>query len=102
MGLEQYFEFVVGDDTLAHRKPPPLPLQVCLDVLGTSADSTLMIGDSAVDVDTARAVGMTVGLVTHGYARQPVETLGADFLISNLATLPNELGLPMPNERMAR
>ncbi len=61
-----------------------------------------MIGDSAVDVETAKAVGMMVGVVTHGYARQPVETLGADFLISNLATLPGELGLEEHRERVAR
>ena len=92
LNLDQYFEFVIGGDTLAHRKPHPLPLQSCLDMLGTNVDSTVMIGDSAVDVETARAVGMTIGLVTHGYARQPVETLGADFLISDLATLPNDVG----------
>ena len=102
MNLTPYFEFVIGGDTLTHRKPHPLPLQSCLNMLGTNVDSTLMIGDSAVDIETARAVGMTVGLVTHGYARQPVETLGADFLISNLATLPDELGLQMQNERIAR
>lgn len=49
-----------------------------------------------------QAVGMTIGLVTHGYARQPVETLGADFLISNLATLPNELGFQAQDARVAR
>ena len=102
MNLAQYFECVVGGDSLEHRKPHPLPLQACLNALGTSVDSTLMIGDSAVDAETARAIGMTIGLVTHGYAPEPVETLGADFLISNLATLPNELGLRERNERIAR
>ncbi len=91
LNLDQYFEFVIGGDTLAHRKPHPLPLQSCLDLLGTNVDSTLMIGDSAIDVETARAVGMMVGLVTHGYAHHPVETLGADFLIPDLATLPKDV-----------
>jgi phosphoglycolate phosphatase len=102
MNLAQYFEIVVGGDTFEHRKPHPLPLRSCLDVLGRDVDSTLMIGDSAVDVETAQAVGMMIGVVTHGYARQPVETLGADFLISNLATLPGELGLETQRERVAR
>lgn len=102
MNLTRYFELVIGGDTLAQRKPHPLPLQSCLTALGTNVDSTLMIGDSAVDVETAQAVGMTIGLVTHGYARQPVETLGADFLISNLATLPNELGFQAQDARVAR
>jgi phosphoglycolate phosphatase len=102
MNLAQYFEIVVGGDTFEYRKPHPSPLQSCLDALGSNIDSTLMIGDSAVDVETARVFGLTIGLVTHGYARQPVETLGADFLIPDLATLPNELGSPRQNERIAK
>jgi phosphoglycolate phosphatase len=102
MNLAQYFEIVVGGDTLEHRKPHPSPLQSCLDVLGSNVDSALMIGDSAVDVETAQALGMMVGVVTHGYARQPVETLGANFLISNLATLPGELGFEAQREWIAR
>jgi len=102
MNLAQYFEIVVGGDTFEHRKPHPSPLQSCLDVLGSNVDSALMIGDSAVDVETAQALGMMVGVVTHGYARQPVETLGANFLISNLATLPGELGFEAQREWIAR
>lgn len=102
MNLSQYFEIVVGGDTFEHRKPHPLPLQSCLDVLDSNVDSALMIGDSAVDVETAQALGMMVGVVTHGYARQPVETLGADFLISDLATLPGELGFEAQRGRIAR
>ena len=102
MNLAQYFEIVVGGDTFEHRKPHPSTLQSCLDVLGSNVDSALMIGDSAVDVETAQALGMMVGVVTHGYARQPVETLGANFLISNLATLPGELGFEAQREWIAR
>jgi phosphoglycolate phosphatase len=102
MNLAQYFEIVVGGDTFEHRKPHPSPLQSCLDVLGSDVDSALMIGDSAVDVETAQALGMMVGVVTHGYARQPVETLGADFLISDLATLRGELGFEAQRDRVAR
>jgi len=102
MKLAQYFAIVVGGDTFEQRKPHPLPLQSCLDVLDSSVDSALMIGDSAVDVETAQALGMMVGVVTHGYARQPVETLGADFLIADLATLPGELGFEAQRDRIAR
>jgi phosphoglycolate phosphatase len=103
MELDRYFSCVIGGDSLPHRKPHPLPLQTCLNELGTMAESTLLIGDSAVDVETARAIGMTIGLVTHGYARQPVATLGADFLIADLATLPGELDpLQSQHERLAR
>jgi phosphoglycolate phosphatase len=88
LGLGEFFEIVIGGDTLEHRKPHPLPLQYCLDALDANASASLLVGDSPVDVATARAVELTVGIVDHGYARQPVETLGADFLINDLAGLP--------------
>jgi phosphoglycolate phosphatase len=78
---------VVGGDTTSRKKPDPLPLQDCLQALGVSPGDSLVIGDSAVDVATARAVNTQVGIVTHGYAREPVRALGADFLIEDLSTL---------------
>jgi phosphoglycolate phosphatase len=88
LGLDEFFETIVGGDTLEHRKPHALPMQTCLDTLGANASTSLLVGDSPVDVAAARAIDMTVGIVMHGYARQPVETLGADFLITELALLP--------------
>lgn len=83
-----YFDVVVGGDTTAKKKPDPLPLRACLQALGVSAVDAIMIGDSAVDVATARALNMQVGIVSHGYAREPVVDLGADFIIGDLRTLP--------------
>jgi phosphoglycolate phosphatase len=82
-----FFDAVVGGDTTSRKKPDPLPLQDCLQALGVSPVDSLVIGDSAVDVATARAVNIQVGIVTHGYAREPVRALGADFLIEDLSTL---------------
>lgn len=93
LDLYKYFKVVVGGDTLEHRKPHPLPLQTCLNELGSSIDGAVMIGDSAVDVATARAVGMNIAIVDHGYSRQPVDTLGADFLITDLAALPDMVAI---------
>ncbi len=83
--LAHYFDIVVGGDTLASRKPDPLPLRHCLESLGVKTSECLMIGDSAVDVATAKAINMRIGVVTHGYAREPAESLGADFLIEDLS-----------------
>jgi phosphoglycolate phosphatase len=85
--IAEFFDVVVGGDTTSRKKPDPLPLRDCLQALGVSPGDSLLIGDSAVDVATARAVNMQVGVVTHGYAREPVRTLGADFLIEDLSTL---------------
>ena len=95
LGLTSFFGVVVGGDTFARRKPAPELLQHCLDVLGVQAERCVMIGDSAVDVALARAVGTRAGVVAHGYARQPVETLGADFVIDRLVDLLLEIEPPI-------
>ena len=57
-----------------------------------AARDSILIGDSEVDVETARALGMPVGVVTHGYSRKPVASLGASFLIDDLSLLPILVG----------
>ena len=47
-----------------------------------------MIGDSVHDVHAAHAAGVTIGVVPWGYRSAPVEELGADFVLHNLAGLP--------------
>ncbi len=86
-GIEGHFGAIVGGDSTSRRKPDPLPLSTCLHTIGVSASRAVMIGDSAVDSATARALAMPVGLVTHGYARTDVTTIDADFLVDDLSTL---------------
>jgi len=101
LAIADYFEAVVGGDSTVQRKPHPAPLRACLEQIGASPQISMMIGDSAVDVETARALLMPVGIVSFGYARQPVSQLGADFLIHDLATVPDLIrdrhctGLPL-------
>jgi phosphoglycolate phosphatase len=88
-GLSGYFNSVVGGDTTSTLKPDPQPLLTCLHELATEPASSLMIGDSAIDVGAARAAGVYVGVVPWGYRSSPVEDLGADFIIHDLANLPD-------------
>jgi len=97
--LSAYFSSVIGGDTTSARKPDPLPLLTCLRELATAPEAGLMIGDSAVDVNTARAAGVTVGVVPWGYRPVPVEDLGADFILRDLAGLP-ELIRRVKNESL--
>ena len=47
----------------------------------------VMIGDSAVDVATARAAQIPIILLSYGYTPQPVHTLGADAVIDSFGEL---------------
>jgi phosphoglycolate phosphatase len=53
------------------------------------ATCALYVGDSATDVDTARAAGIPVALVRGGYSEVPAESLSADWVVDRLSELPS-------------
>jgi phosphoglycolate phosphatase len=66
-GLAPYFEIVYGGDSLARKKPDPMPLlQVCSD-FGLAPHEVVAIGDSSNDAEAARAAGCYVLTVPYGY-----------------------------------
>ncbi len=84
-GLAPWFEVVYGGDSLARKKPDPLPmLQVASDFDLTPAQ-LLAIGDSSNDAQAARAAGCKVLVVPYGYNHGlPVQTIEADGIVRNL------------------
>ena len=86
--LAKYFSSMVGGDTTSTRKPDPQPVLACLRGLVSEPESSLMIGDSVHDVHAAHAAGVTVAVVPWGYRSAPVEELGADFVLRDIAALP--------------
>lgn len=67
--LGEYFECIVGGDTLPERKPSAVPLLHVVDHFGLQPSQCLMVGDSATDLQTAVAANMPMALVTYGYLR---------------------------------
>lgn len=88
MGVAQYFDAMVGGDTLAERKPHPLPLLHLVEHYGLQVDDCLMVGDSSADFEAAQAANMDVVLVAYGYARSfDVHTAGARAVIDDIREL---------------
>src|SRR5262249_54542999 len=58
LGVAARFRAVVGGDSLPRRKPDPLGLRHLAGLTATPASRMLLVGDSAVDVATARAGGV--------------------------------------------
>ena len=82
------FDRVLCGDTLATRKPDPAGVQACLREFGVPAARALFVGDSSIDVATARAAGVTVWLLPYGYNMgQPIESARADRVIPDLSAL---------------
>lgn len=88
MGLEHWFDLSVGGDTLPLKKPDPAPLLHAMTSLGGTRGTTVMVGDSAPDVNAALAAGIPCVAVRYGYNYgQPVDSLGAHAVVDSLAQL---------------
>ena len=84
LGIARYFTHVVGGDTPHGRKPEPAGLAHIVAAAGATAGETLMVGDSAIDLRTARAAGTRVCLVSYGFGFQTAsEILDGAELIAN-------------------
>lgn len=66
-GLADAFELVVAGDTLPVKKPHPDVVEHVLEMLNGQRERCLLVGDSVTDVRCARAAGIAVWLVRHGY-----------------------------------
>jgi phosphoglycolate phosphatase len=88
LGIADCFDVVIGGDTLPRNKPDPLPLRTALEGLDVAPERSLMVGDSAIDVQTAHAAGVSVAFVTFGYGPGPSHPHKADYLIDDFADLP--------------
>lgn len=79
LGLTGMFPVLVGGDSLAQRKPHPLPVLHALEALGTVAATATMVGDSENDVRSGRAAGTRTIAVLYGYGSEAVlRAAGAD------------------------
>jgi phosphoglycolate phosphatase len=75
LGLGAAFEVVIGGDSLAVIKPDPAPLLAAISALGATPETTLYVGDSEVDAETAQAAGVRFALFAGGYRHKPLEEI---------------------------
>jgi phosphoglycolate phosphatase len=90
LGLRNCFDEVIGGDGPYPRKPDPAGLNAMMAAANATARDTLLVGDSAVDLETARRAGVRCCLVSYGFGfrRELREQPGQDV---TLAANPGEL-----------
>jgi phosphoglycolate phosphatase len=71
LGVRDLFEQVIGGDGPHPRKPDPAGLVAMMRTAGAAPGDTLLVGDSAIDLQTARAAGAACGLVSYGFGFRP-------------------------------
>ncbi|WP_444451633.1 phosphoglycolate phosphatase [Rhodobacter capsulatus] len=86
VGLTDYFELVIGGDSLPTRKPNPEMVHEAQRLLGR--DRALYIGDSEIDAQTAENAGLPFVIYTEGYRKTPVDALPHAVKFSDFKDLP--------------
>jgi len=74
---------VICGDTLEHRKPHPLPLQVAAKQLNIQCENCIYIGDDERDIIAGNAANMKTLVAAYGYisATENIENWQADGII---------------------
>ena len=67
LGFSPYFRWVLGGDDPIGRKPAPAGLRRLMEDARATADACLMVGDSAIDLETARNAGTRICLARYGF-----------------------------------
>ncbi|MFM2276221.1 MAG: hypothetical protein RL211_2093 [Pseudomonadota bacterium] len=89
--LAPLLDCVVSGDTLPTKKPDPAGIQSCLAQFGVPPNRALFVGDSSIDVATARNAGVAVWALPYGYNMgQPIEACSPDRVIADCSALLNQ------------
>ena len=92
LGLLKYFGLVVSGDTLAKKKPDPMPLLHAAEHFKVLPEKSLLLGDSISDVKAARAAGFSIICVSYGYNHgKDIREANPDAVIESFEALPDLL-----------
>lgn len=90
LDLARYFVFVCGPDTFNVSKPDPRQLlETAKAVKG--GDPLVFVGDSEVDVETAKSAGCPVIAMAYGYTKKPLADLAPDAIAAHFSEIPAAL-----------
>lgn len=88
LGIADYFEIVICGDTLAKKKPDPMPLLHAAEQLGVAPEASLMLGDSMSDVKAARAAGFAIICMSYGYNHgEDIRDYKPDAVVDSMAEI---------------
>ena len=98
LGLGTYFFQVYGGNSFHTKKPDPAGVQALLEESGAFPEETIIVGDSNIDILTARNAGIYSVGVTYGLAPHTLQEAPPDVLIDH----PQELALVLGAREQGR
>jgi pyrophosphatase PpaX len=88
-GISSMFDVTVSRNQVRHVKPDPEQLEAALKALGVFSEETVVVGDSRVDMQSAKALGaVAVGLPTGVSTLEQLIASDADYVVTSMADLP--------------
>jgi phosphoglycolate phosphatase len=91
LSLEHYFSAVCGRDSVQTCKPHPEHLIHTIAAAQGNLKHAVMIGDSLVDIDTARAAGIPIIAVSFGYSPESLERYNPDAFVHHFTDIPRTI-----------
>ena len=87
LGIDKYFDIVVGSRLGLNKKPDPSMLILAADEINSPVKTTMMIGDSEVDAATGIAANSVSVIVRGGYCHKPYDKLNVSHVLDSMAGL---------------
>lgn len=87
MRLSKYFRLIYGGNSFETKKPDPLGARTILRELSAEPGETLLVGDSEVDVQTARNAGTLAAAVNYGFGVHDRGAYPADIYLEQFGQL---------------
>lgn len=91
LNLLPFFRYVYGGNSFETKKPDPAGVNILLRDLGIAASEAMVVGDSDVDVRTARNAGAWACGVTYGFGLASLREHPPDLMLDSLVDLPAHL-----------
>lgn len=87
--MTDQFDLVISGDTYPVKKPDPAVIYNCMQAFQAVASECLFVGDSHIDVATARAAGVICWAVPYGYNMgQPIASANPDRIVPTIKEVP--------------
>lgn len=93
--MDKYFFQVYGGNSFVEKKPHPMGIDKLIEECGAARERTWMVGDSSVDVLTARNAGVKAVGVTYGLKPATLDEAPPDVLLDTLADLAGHVAPPI-------
>jgi phosphoglycolate phosphatase len=95
LGLAGYFRSIYGGNSFEKKKPDPMGVNTILQEFGVTPHAALLVGDSQVDIQTARNAGTRAAMVNYGFGACDPVAHPADVYLDRLTDL-----LPLLDHRL--